>query len=123
MTGLMPTITSHRALTPERFWIPAQTFAADGGTRPKLRGCSVSSALSCISSHIRAEGTAGTFQRGKLPNQHSNPETYLSKALLPLRAHIRTKSRSTQQAWIYSRNRTTIAIPRKHRQPVILHPS
>src|SRR5271169_2307849 len=123
MTGLMPTITSHRALTPERFWIPVQTFAADGGTRPKLRGRSVSSALSCISFHIRAEGTAGTFQRGKFPNQQSNPETPFLKAPLPFRAHNRTKSRNTQQAWIYSRNRTTITSPRKHRQPVILHPS
>ena len=39
-------------LMPERFWIPYQTFAADGGTRPKFRGRSVSSALSCISFRI-----------------------------------------------------------------------
>jgi len=123
MTGLLPTITSHRALTPERFWIPFQTIAADGGTRPKPRGRSVSSALSCISFHIRAEGTAGTFQRGKFPNHYFDPETPFSKAPLPLRAHNRTKSRSTLQTWIYSRNRTTIASPCKHRQPAILHPS
>src|ERR1700732_2332701 len=33
----------------ERFWIPFQTYAADGATRPKLRGRSVSSAVPCIS--------------------------------------------------------------------------
>jgi hypothetical protein len=35
-----------------------------------FRGYSVSPALPCISFHKRAEGTAGTFQRGKFPNQH-----------------------------------------------------
>jgi hypothetical protein len=33
----------------------------------KLRGRSVSSAFPCISFHNRAEGTAGVFQRGKVP--------------------------------------------------------
>jgi len=32
-----------------RFWVPNLIYAADGGTRPKLRGYSVSPALSCIS--------------------------------------------------------------------------
>jgi hypothetical protein len=38
--------------------------------------------LPCISFHNRAEGTAGTFQRGKSPALHFNPETYFSKAQL-----------------------------------------
>lgn len=36
-----------------------------------FRGYSVSPALPCISFHKRAEGTAGTFQRGKFPNSNS----------------------------------------------------
>jgi len=95
MTGLMPTITSHRALMPERFWIPVQTFAADGGTRPKLRGRSVSSALSCISFHIRAEGTAGTFQRGKSPDQLQSGNVSFKSSAASSRTHSHAISQHT----------------------------
>src|SRR5450755_4099697 len=69
-----PTITSHRTSSlpqtaPERFWIPFD-FRRRRWCPAKLRGHSVSSALPCISFHKRAEGTAGTFQRGKFPNQN-----------------------------------------------------
>ncbi|PYX47169.1 MAG: hypothetical protein DMG79_14635 [Acidobacteria bacterium] len=38
-------------------------------------------------------------------------------------ARLRTKTYSTQQAWMYSRNQTTITSRCKHRQPVFLHPT
>src|SRR5580658_3084147 len=97
--------------------------AADGGARPKLRGHSVSSALPCISFHKRAEGAAGTFQRGKLPNL-LHPETYFSSSIALLQVFCpHSRTRSIQQASMYSRNQTTIASPCKHRQPVFLHPT
>ena len=40
-----------------------------------------------------------------------------------LRTPLRRKPHSTQQAWMYSRNQTTIASCCKHRQPVFLHPT
>jgi hypothetical protein len=75
-----------------------------------------------MSLHERAEGAAGTFQRGKLSNPHSDPKT---KA--PLQAcrntQLRSKTHSAQQAWMNSRNPSTIASGSKHRQPVFLHPT
>src|ERR1700716_711416 len=70
----------------------------------QTRGRSVSSALPCISFHNRAEGTAGTFQRGKLPATSFNPETYFSIAQLQkLTAHTAAqKTHSAQQAWMNS---------------------
>ena len=88
----------------------------------KLRGHSVSSALPCISFHNRAEGTAGTFQRGKFPNLHFIRKRISQTLLQALCPHSR-KTHSTQQAWMYSRNQTTIASAREHRQPVFLHPT
>jgi len=118
MAGLPPTITSHRTSSlsqtaPERFWIPLD-FRCRRWRPAKPRGHSVSSALPCISFHKRAEGTAGTFQRGKSPNLYfsvQHPETYFSIASTasPLRAQLRSKPHSTLQAWMYSRNQTTIA--------------
>ena len=109
----------------ERFWIPIQTNLCCRRWRPaKIRGHSVSSALPCISFHNRAEGTAGTLQRGKLPGLHLNPETCFSKAQLQVATHTSAqKTHSTQQAWMNSRNPLTITSVRKHRQPVILHPT
>src|SRR5208282_1931619 len=37
--------------------------------------------------------------------------------------HSRGKLRSAQQAWMYSRNQTTIASAAKHRQLMFLHPT
>jgi hypothetical protein len=90
----------------------------------QIRGRSVSSALPCISFRNRAEGTAGTFQRGKFPGLHLNPETRFSKAQLQVATHTNAqKTHSAQQAWMNSRNPLTITSVRKHRQPVILHPT
>jgi hypothetical protein len=111
---------SPRTATPERFWNPNQTFAADGDTRPKLRGRSVSSVLPCISFCIRAEGTAGAFQRGTFPNHDRIRKRISSKAQLQIAAQIRAGN--LQHAWMNSRNQTTITSVCKHRQPAILHP-
>ena len=78
MAGFSPTITSHRKM-PERFWIPLD-FRCRRWRPAKLRGHSVSSALPCISFHNRAEGTAGTFQRGKVSEPALHPETRFSIA-------------------------------------------
>ena len=112
---------------PERFWIPLD-FRRRRWRPAKLRGHSVSSALPCISFHKRAEGTAGTFQRGKFPELHFTSCTSSGNAFLysstASPAHtIAQETHSTQQAWMYSRNQTTIASRCKHRQPVFLHPT
>jgi hypothetical protein len=111
---------SPRTPMPERFWIPIQTFAADGGTRPNFRGRSVSSALLCISFRIRAGGAAETFQRGSLRTTTQIRKHVFQKApsaSAPNRAH------TTQQAWMNSRNPPNIATAFTHRQLVILHHS
>jgi hypothetical protein len=109
-------------LTPERFWNPNQTFAADGGTRPKLRGRSVSTALPCIFFRIRTKDAAGTFQRGMLPDT-TRIRKLVSLKLSCESPHIRAaKTHSTQQAWMNSRNQTNITSACKHRQHSILHP-
>jgi hypothetical protein len=72
----------------------------------------------------RAKGSAGTFQRGKFPalNAPTSPERHFSKAL----PQVPTKlcgTHGTHQAWIDSRNPTTITTQWKHRQPIFLHPT
>src|ERR1700704_1977231 len=59
----------------------------------QTRGRSVSSALPCISFHNRAEGTAGTLQRGKFPATYFHPETYfsISSAAISLRTQPHRK--------------------------------
>jgi len=64
----------------------------------------------------RAKGSAGTFQRGKFPNQNSIRKR-VSKAQSEFCAVLR-KTHGLQQAWINSRNQTTIATRAKHRQPM-----
>jgi hypothetical protein len=105
----------------ERFWIPFKDLRCRRWRPAKPRGHSVSSTLPCISFRIRAKGTAGTFQRGMFPNVTFRPETCFSKARPPLFAHNAAKSRSRHQAWMNSRNQTTIASGLKHRQHVFLH--
>jgi hypothetical protein len=55
----------------ERFWIPIQTFAADGGTRPNFRGRSVSSALLCISFRIKDGRRRRHVSARKFPNHNA----------------------------------------------------
>jgi hypothetical protein len=113
-----PLLLTAQANAGERFWIPIQTIAADGGTRPKLRGCSVSSALLCISLRIRAKGTAGTFQRGSFRTTTQFGNTFLKSP--GVKSHIQ-RSHTALQAWMNSRNLLNIASAFTHRQPVILH--
>ena len=107
----------------ERFWIPIQTIAADGGARPNSGGTPFRQPCPAYPSTIGRKAAQERFSEEKFPNRYYHSETRFSKAPLQVRAHTRTNSRSTQQAWIYSRNQTTIASACKHRQPVFLHPS
>jgi hypothetical protein len=52
----------------------------------------------------------------------TSPETHFSKASPQVPAQLRG-THGTQQAWINSRNLTTIATDWKHRQPIFLHPT
>jgi len=108
-------------IAPERFWIPFKTFAADGGARPNSGGTPFRQPCPAYPPH-KGEGAAGTFQRGKFPNSTSTRK----RISLQLHCHFpRTppqKTSSTQQAWMNSRNQTTIATCCKHRQHVFLHP-
>jgi hypothetical protein len=69
----------------------------------------------------RAKGSAGMFQRGKFPEvDFYSPETHFSNSAVGSSGYRGTHG--TQQAWINSRNLTTIATQTKHRQPIFLHP-
>ncbi len=71
----------------------------------------------------RAKGSAGLFQRGKFfGSNFTYPKTNFSKAQLQAQRTIR-RTRSLLQAWIDSRNQTTIATQAKHRQLLFLHPT
>ena len=73
----------------------------------------------------RAKGSAGTFQRGKFP-EATSVQLQTGNALLKSSAansHTIPRTRSIHQAWIDSRNQTTIATRLKHRQLIFLHPS
>ena len=110
----------------ERFWIPIQTNLCCRRWRPaKIRGHSVSSALPCISFRNRAKGTAGTFQRGMFPNLNFIRKriSLLYSPAASFAHKVASETHSTQQAWMYSRNQTTIASACKHRQPMFLHPT
>src|SRR3974390_3461842 len=108
---------------PERFWIPLRLSlptVAPGQFPGALRF--VSLALHILPQW--AEGTAGTFQRGKFPNTHCRRKRVSLKLNCKFATrNIAQKTHSTQQAWMYSRNQTTIASACKHRQPVFLHPT
>jgi hypothetical protein len=73
----------------------------------------------------RAKGSAGTFQRGKVSGSQqptTSPERHFSKALPQVPAQL-CGTHGTHQAWIDSRNLTTITTEWKHRQPIFLHPT
>ena len=108
----------------ERFWIPFKTFAADGGARPNSGGTPFRQPCPAYP-FARAKGAAGTFQRGMFPSFTSTRKPVSLKLhRYSLLLHTRPqKSRGTLQAWINSRNQTTIASRSKHRQLVLLHPT
>jgi hypothetical protein len=74
---------------PERFWIPIQTYAADGGARPNSGGTPFRQPSPAYPSAMRGRHRRSISAR-KLPELVFNPETHFSKAQL----HIaRTKKR------------------------------
>ena len=74
-----------------------------------------------IPSH-KGEGHRRYVSARNASEPYFHPETRFSKARPLLSLHTRSqKSRGTQQAWMNSRNQTTIARGRKHRQLVFLH--
>ncbi len=113
---------------------PTLDLAADGGARPISGALRIASSVLHILSQTeaalnardtglrdRAKGSAGMFQRGKFPEvDFYSPETHFSNPAVGASAHGRTHG--TQQAWINSRNPTTIATQTKHRQLIFLHP-
>jgi hypothetical protein len=64
-----------------------------------FRGRSVSSALPCISFHNRAEGTAGTFQRGKFPDSHCIRKRISRKLNCEVCAH-KKRQRTASQGYL-----------------------
>ena len=59
----------------------------------------------------------------KVSEPDAESETHFSTAQLPSPRTPPQKTSSTQQAWMNSRNLTTIATAQKHRQLVFLHPT
>jgi hypothetical protein len=128
MAGSVPTITSHRATSLKqanageildsllRLTPPT---VAPGQTPGALRF--VSLALHIL--RIRAKGAAGTFQRGKFPNRSCIRKHIFYSHTASLPRIPPQKTRSTQQAWMNSRNQTNITSAVKHRQPLIMHPT
>ena len=107
----------------ERFWIPLRLTlptVAPGQTPGALRFVS-------LALHILSQGRKAPQARfsEECFRPYSDPETRLSKArpLLFTVCTTPTKSCGIQQAWMNSRNQTTIATRSKHRQPVVLHPT
>src|SRR3984957_16840851 len=127
MASLLPTIPSHGAtrsckLAPERFWIPLRLSlptVAPGRTPGALRFVS-------LALHILPQ-KGGRRRRNvsarKVSEPAHHPETHFSIARPQDLCTHRRKTHSTQQAWMYSRNQTTIASACEHRQPVFLHPT
>src|ERR1700730_6920332 len=113
-------------------------YGADGVTRPNIRGCSVSPALSCISfrrppSRLTSGAPAALVIGRKAAQErfseevsgvqcHSNRKR-ISQKLYRKFPHNSAETHSPHQAWIDSRNLTTITTEWKHRQPIFLHPT
>src|SRR5580704_2876683 len=129
-----PTITSHRAsllpqTAPERFWIPLDLRFALPTVAPGQNSGGTPFRQPCPA----YPSTKGR----KAPQERFSEESFRSynsssgnvflfvysstASFLCTPPH--SKTHSTQQAWMYSRNQTTIAICCKHRQPVFLHPT
>ena len=74
----------------------------------------------------RAKGSAGTFQRGKFPEPCYCSILHrkrISQQVCRKASAQSCGTHGTQQAWMNSRNPTTIATGTKHRQPIFLHPT
>ena len=131
MASLLPTITSRRATSLVQAGLvqasareildSLKTFAADGGARPNSGGTPFRQPCPAYPSTKGRKAPQERFSEEKSPNS-LHPETHFSNSTascLP----TRQQTHSTQQAWMYSRNQTTIASALKHRQLVFLHPT
>jgi hypothetical protein len=71
----------------------------------------------------RAKGSAGTFQRGSFRLTMPLHRKRISQKLYRKFPHNSAETHGPHQAWIDSRNLTTITTEWKHRQPIFLHPT
>jgi hypothetical protein len=95
----------------ERFWIPVQTFAADGGARPNPGGTPFRQPCPAYPSTIGQKAPQVRFSE-EVSESQPHPETHFSKARLQiLRTQRHAEDAQIQQAWMNSRNQTTITIP------------
>jgi hypothetical protein len=133
-----PTITSHRARSLSRNRdreildsLRTSFCAADGGARPNSGGTPFRQPCPAYPSTKGRKAPQERFSEESFRTSYFKSATssgnvflfvYSSTASL-LCTPPHSKTHSTQQAWMYSRNQTTIAICCKHRQPVFLHPS
>ena len=99
-----------------------KTFAADGGARPKSGGTPFRQPCPAYPSTKGRKAPQERFSEEKFPNLHFIRKR-ISQTLLQAFCPHGSKTYSTQQAWMYSRNQTTIASAREHRQPAFLHPT
>ena len=127
MAGFTPTITSHRAasylqshtreiLDSLRLSLPT---VAPGQTPGALRFVSL---VLHILPH-KGERHRRNVSARKVSEPDAESETHFSTAQLPSPRTPPQKTSSTQQAWMNSRNLTTITSAQKHRQLVFLHPT
>src|ERR1700735_3524766 len=104
-------MVSRRAQKPERFWIPTQIYAADGDARPN-----------CGDAPFRQPCPAYPFARRKAAQARFSEEVsglylkscsgnaFLKKLKLQIFcAQLHAQTAALQQAWMNSRNPTTIA--------------
>ena len=128
MGGALPAITSHSAASPfrsapERFWIPIQTYAADGGARPISGGTPFRQPCPAYPSTIGRKVPQARFSEESFRTCTSIRKRISRELNCRFATHTPArKNHSAQQAWMYSRNQSTIASPAKHRQHVFLHP-
>jgi len=73
-------MTSHRTKMPERLWIPIQTYAADGGTRPNSGGAPFRQPSPAYPSTKGRKAPQEHFSEEKFPDLLLTPETRFSKA-------------------------------------------
>ena len=120
MTGSRPIIASRRAQlickpALRRFWIPVQTFAADGGARPSFGGAPFRQPCPAYP-FASGERHRRSVSARKSPN-HSCIRKRISQPLnCNSPCYTLAEECNIQQAWMNSRNPTNIASRIEHRQ-------
>ena len=89
--------------------LPQTTFAPDSGAPAALV--------------IGQKAAQERFSEESFRHSASPHRKRISQKLYRRFPHTSAGTHGTQQAWINSRNLTTIATHRKHRQPIFLHPT